>query len=102
MGPFSSTSIYLPAPVPNGIGVQYLVPASAASFPLGPVGPLFTGTGATRALVLPAGIGSLGRNSVVTAGEFDLDFAIGRKFAIRERLKLQLRLEAFNILNHTN
>jgi hypothetical protein len=98
----SGDSIYLPHSIPNGTGVQYLVPVAAANFPLGPVGPLFTGSGATRTLVLPAGIGTLGRNTVRTPGEFDIDFAVGRKFAIRERLKVQLRAEAFNILNHTN
>lgn len=98
----SNTSIYLSKPVPNGIGIQYLAPATAADFPLGPVGPLFTGTGANRTLVLPAGIGSLGRNTVRTPGEFDIDLAVGRKFPIRERLKVELRAEAFNLLNHTN
>jgi len=98
----SSNSIYLANPVPNGTGVQYLVPSTSSNFPLGPVGPLFTGTGASRTLVLPAGIGTLGRNTVRTPGEFDLDLAVGRKFPIRERLKLEFRAEAFNILNHTN
>lgn len=98
----SNTSIYLPKPVPNGTGVQYLVPATSPNFPLGPVGPLFTGTGASRTLVLPAGIGTLGRNSFRTPGEFDLDLAVSRKFPIGERLKLEFRAEAFNILNHTN
>ena len=98
----STDSIYTPKVVPNGIGEQFLVPANSSSFPLGPVGPLFTGTGATRTLVLPAGIGTLGRDTVRTPGEFDLDFAVARKFPIRERLKLEIRGEAFNILNHTN
>ena len=75
---------------------------NAASFPLGPVGPLFTGTGASRTQLLPAGIGSLARNSVRTPGEFDLDLAVGREFPIRERVRFRLRAEAFNILNHTN
>jgi len=98
----SNSSIYLANRVPNGTGVQYLVPASSSNFPLGPVGPLFTGTGANRTLILPAGIGTLGRDTVRTPGEFDLDLAVGRKFPIRERLKLEFRAEAFNILNHTN
>jgi hypothetical protein len=98
----SSTSIYLAHPYPNGTGVQELVPANSPNFPLGPVGPLFTGTGANRTLVLPAGIGTLGRNSFRTPGELDLDLAVGRKFPIHERLKLDLRAEVFNILNHTN
>jgi hypothetical protein len=71
-------------------------PANSSNFPLGPVGPLFTGAGATRTLVLSAGVGTLGRNTVRTPGEFDLDLAVGRKFPIRERLKLEFRAEAFN------
>lgn len=98
----SNTSLYLPTPIPNGIGVQYLVPASAPNFPLGPVGPLFTGTGSNRTLVLPAGIGTLGRNAVRTPGELNLDLAVGRKFPIGERARFTLRAEAFNVLNHTN
>jgi outer membrane receptor protein involved in Fe transport len=98
----SATSIYLANPVPNGSAVQYLVPASAANFPLGPVGPLFTGSGSSRTLVLPAGIGTLGRNTVRTPGELDLDLAVGRKFRISERMRIALRAEAFNLLNHTN
>ena len=78
------------------------MPASAANFPLGPVGPLFTGSGSARTLVLPAGIGSLGRNTVRTPGELDLDLAVGRKFRINERMRIALRAEAFNLLNHTN
>lgn len=98
----NNTSIYVPSPYPNGTGIQYLLPANASSFPLGPVGPLFTGTGASRVQVLPAGIGSLGRDSIRTPGEFNLDLAAGREFPIRERVRLRLRAEAFNILNHTN
>lgn len=52
--------------------------------------------------MLPAGIGTLGRNSVRTPGEFDPDLAVGRKFPIREGVQLVLRAEAFNILNHTS
>jgi hypothetical protein len=66
------------------------------------VGPLFAGSGASRTLVLPAGIGTLGRDAVRTPGEFDVDLAVGREFPIREGVKFKLRAEAFNILNHTN
>ena len=34
--------------------------------------------------------------------ELDLDLAVGRDFPIHERLRLKIRAEAFNILNHTN
>ena len=97
-----TASIYTPNAYPNGTGIQYLLPVNSPNFPLGPVGPLFTGTGANRTLVLPAGIGSLGRDSVRTPGELDLDLAVGREFPIAERLRLKLRAEAFNVLNHTN
>ncbi|MEO7144121.1 MAG: TonB-dependent receptor, partial [Bryobacteraceae bacterium] len=98
----SNNSIYAANPAPNGTGIQYLAPVNSANFPLGPVGPLFTGSGANRTLVLPAGIGTLGRDTVQTPGELDLDLAVSRKFPIGERFKLELRAEAFNILNHTN
>jgi hypothetical protein len=98
----NGNSLYVPSRYPNGTGIQYLLPTTAANFPLGPVGPLFVGTGSSRTLVLPAGIGSLGRNAVVTPGEFDLDAAVGREFPIHERLRVRLRVEAFNLLNHTN
>jgi len=98
----SGTSIYEPSAVANGTGIQYLLPASAANFPLGPVGPLFAGTGAARTLLLPAGVGSLGRNTVRTPGELDLDLAVDRRFSLSERLKLEMRAEAFNILNKVN
>ncbi len=90
------------AEVPDGTGIQYLLPASATNFPLEPSGPLFVGSGSSRTEVLPVGIGSLGRNVVRAPGQLDLDVSLGRSFYLRERLRLTLRLEAFNALNHTN
>ncbi len=52
--------------------------------------------------MLPAGIGSLGRNTIRTPGELDLDLGLSRDIPIRERVKAKIGLEAFNILNHTN
>ena len=62
-----SVSLYT-AEIPNGTGVQYLLPASAANFPLEPAGPLYVGSGASRTQVLPVGIGSLGRDVVRAPG----------------------------------
>ena len=95
----------LPNSQPNGNSIQYLVSPTSANFPLAPVGPFFTGSGASRTLLVPAGIGTLGRNTVRTPGEFDLDFAIDRKFHLskrNEQMALEVRMEAFNALNHTN
>ena len=88
--------------VPNGTGVQYLLPASAANFPLEPAGPLYVGSGASRTEVLPVGIGSLGRNVVRAPGQLDLNLSVGRSFVLRERLQFRIRMEAYNALNHTN
>ena len=86
----------------EGTGIRYLLAPTDPNFPLRPSGPLFTGSGATRALVLPAQIGTLGRNTTREPGEFNIDLAVARTFRIRVRTRLELRAEAFNFLNHTN
>ncbi len=51
----------------------------------------------------PAGtFGNAGKNSLRAPGYFDIDAAVSRNFALYERLHLQLRFEAFNVLNHPN
>ncbi len=96
-----SVSLYA-AEVPNGTGVQYLLPVSSSSFPLQPSGPLFIGSGPSRTQVLPVGIGSLGRNVVRAPGQVDLNISVGRSLYLRERLRLTMRMEAYNALNRTN
>jgi hypothetical protein len=46
--------------------------------------------------------GNLGRNAVRGPGNFSFDLSLTRTFRMTERLSLQARAEAFNILNHTN
>jgi carboxypeptidase family protein len=46
--------------------------------------------------------GNVGRNTVYGPGRQTLDLALQREFTITEEIKLQLRAEAFNALNHTN
>ncbi len=46
--------------------------------------------------------GNAGRNTVYGPGMQTLDFALAREFAASEKLKLSLRAEFFNALNHTN
>ena len=82
-------------------GFSTCCPSNAPDFPLGPVGPLFAGTGATRTLVLPAASVRWAK-AVRTPGELDLDLAVSREFHLRESVRLRIRAEAFNILNHTN
>ncbi len=48
--------------------------------------------------------GNLGRNTLTGPGWFSLDGNLARDFRFRgwERFRLSLRLEAFNLTNHTN
>ena len=46
--------------------------------------------------------GDLGRNAVRGPGFFGFDLSLDRNFKITERYSLQVRADAFNIMNHTN
>jgi hypothetical protein len=58
----------------------------------------------TGAFTIPAAgtFGNVGKNTVVGPGLTNLDFVIAKEIPFRERLRFQLRAEAFNILNHSN
>ena len=45
--------------------------------------------------------GTLARNALRGPGQTNLDLSISKHFAITERLNLELRGDAFNVLNHT-
>jgi len=44
--------------------------------------------------------GTLGRNALYGPGMWQLDAALQREFRLQERAALELRIEAFNLLNH--
>lgn len=46
--------------------------------------------------------GTEGRNDIPGFGLTQIDLSIGRKFAILDRLNLDFRADAFNVLNHPN
>ena len=56
------------------------------------------------AFVLPAvgTFGNAGRNILTSPGFEDIDFAISKTTAVKERVSLQFRAEAFNLFNHPN
>ena len=51
---------------------------------------------------VPGKNGTLGRNTFRGPRYVTLDLALGRNFTIKESMKVQLRLEAFNALNNVN
>jgi hypothetical protein len=46
--------------------------------------------------------GNLGRNALVGPGFADVDLSVFKNFAIKERARLQLRAEMFNVFNRIN
>jgi hypothetical protein len=48
----------------------------------------------------PGQYGNVGRNTIEGPGAFNFDLALMRRFQIREGHTLQVRGEAFNVLNH--
>ena len=56
------------------------------------------------AFVLPptGTFGNAGRNILTAPGFQDIDFAVSKLTAIKERFSLQFRAEAFNLFNHPN
>jgi hypothetical protein len=53
--------------------------------------------------VPPPGVqGSEGRNDLRSFGLTQIDVSLGRTFAVTDRMNLQFRADAFNILNHPN
>jgi Carboxypeptidase regulatory-like domain/TonB dependent receptor-like, beta-barrel len=73
-----------------------------------PTGVHITPTGvigfdATAFQLQPAGIfGNLGRNTLVAPGVRDFDFSVAKATKVTERTSAQLRLDIFNLANHTN
>src|SRR6202040_1270024 len=45
-------------------------------------------------------VGNLGRNTFVGPGYWNADASIFRNFSLADRVHLQFRVEAFNVLNH--
>jgi hypothetical protein len=51
----------------------------------------------------PLGVfGNLGRNTLVASGVREVDFSLSKNTKITERTNAQLRLDIFNLANHTN
>jgi len=51
---------------------------------------------------VPLGFGNLGRNAITGPGFSDVDLSFVKNTRLKERLNLQLRFDAFDLLNHAN
>jgi hypothetical protein len=87
----------------NGAALQYLdSPVIDANFPLTPSGPVYSTINGVRTRIVSTGFGNVPRNSLRQPGEVDFDASLAKDFPVFRELKFQLRLDAFNVINHTN
>ena len=86
----------------NGPAIQYYASAAVAGFPLTPSGPVYTTINGVRTQIVQTGFGNVSRDSNRAPGEVDLDLSVSKDFKLFERLKFQFRVDAFNVINHTN
>ena len=56
----------------------------------------------TALYVVPYTFGSLGRNAIRQNGYKNLDFSVAKDFQVTEKVRVELRSEFFNVLNHAN
>jgi len=89
-------------PTKNGASLQYFVAASDPSLPLTPSGPVYNTINGVRTQIVSTGFGNVSRDSNRAPGELDFDASVSKDFQIYERLKFQFRVDAFNVINHTN
>ena len=80
-----------------------VTPVISGSSPAGALDGGLTGGVVSNGGVSTAGrVPWLARNCFTAPGFHNVDFRLGRQFAVTERLKLSLMGEAFNLFNHTN
>ena len=89
-------------PALNGAALQYFDTATDPNFPLTPSGPVYNTIGGVRTRILETGFGNVPRDSNRAPGEVDFDASISKDFKVYEKLNFQVRVDAFNVINHTN
>jgi hypothetical protein len=95
--------VKLAHPILNGAALQYFdSPQTDANFPLTPSGPVYNTINGVRTQIVATGFGNISRDSNREPGEVDFDAAVSKDFKLYERLNFQFRMDAFNVINHTN
>ena len=92
------TPVYF-APVP-GTGITGTIRPDYTGAPLYSPPSGFYLNPAAYTAPLPGEWGTAGRNSITGPMQFELNATMGRTFRLKDRLNLDLRLEATNALNH--
>jgi outer membrane receptor protein involved in Fe transport len=86
----------------NGPSLQYFDSATDPNFPLTPSGPVYNTINGVRTRIVATGFGNVARDSNRAPGELDFDASVSKDFKIHEALNFQIRVDAFNVINHTN
>jgi hypothetical protein len=94
--------IKLANPTKNGAALQYYDSAADPNFPLTASGPVYNTISGLRTQIVTTGFGNVSRDSNREPGELDFDASVAKDFKIFERLNFQFRVDAFNVINHTN
>ncbi len=90
-------------PLVTGSSLQYLdSPQTDSNFPLTPSGPVYNTINGVRTQIVATGFGNVSRNSNRAPGQADFDASVSKDFHLYKRLNFQLRVDAFNVINHTN
>ena len=90
-------------PTKNGPALQYFdSPQTDSNFALTPSGPVYNTINGVRTQIVSTGFGNVSRDSNRSPGELDFDASVSKDFKIWESLNFQFRVDAFNVINHTN
>ena len=72
------------------------------AYPLTPSGPVYATINGVRTRVLDSALGTMPRDAARAFGIVQFDASVSKTIPLYKALQLQLRLDAFNVLNHTN
>jgi len=99
-----SRNLKLAQPTVNGSVLQYLDSpvTDKTAFPLTPSGPVYSTINGVRTRIVATGLGNVPRDSIRAPGEVEFDASVSRTFTLYRALKFQFRMDAFNVINHTN
>jgi hypothetical protein len=96
-------AVKLEHPALNGAALQYFdSPVTDPNFPLTPSGPVYSTISGVRTRIVPTGFGNVPRDSNRAPGEVDFDASVSKDFPVWREMNFQIRLDAFNVINHTN